>query len=51
MEAARPAQPRPADVSKEAKAEQWQLENRAAIESSNAYVVKYGLPLAKFRQF
>lgn len=32
-------------------AELWLEENRAAIESSNAYVEKNGLPLAKYRQF
>jgi antitoxin CcdA len=34
-----------------AKAEQWQAENVEAIESSNAYVEKHGLPLDKYRQF
>ena len=34
-----------------AKAEQWQLENAPALESSNAYVEKHGLPLDGFRQF
>jgi antitoxin CcdA len=33
------------------KAEQWLIENREAIESSNAYVEKHGLPLARYRQF
>ena len=33
------------------RAELWQEENREAIESSNAYVEKHGLPLARFRQF
>jgi antitoxin CcdA len=28
---------------------QWRDENRAAIESMNAYVEIHGLPLAKFR--
>jgi antitoxin CcdA len=31
--------------------ERWLEENRAAIESSNEYVERQGLPLAKFRQF
>jgi antitoxin CcdA len=31
--------------------EAWIEENREAIESSNAWVEKHGLPLAKFRQF
>lgn len=33
------------------KGEQWKQENREAIESSNAYVEKHGLPLARYRQF
>lgn len=33
------------------RAEQWLEENREAIESSNAYVEKHGLPLARYRQF
>ncbi|HTU10042.1 MAG TPA: type II toxin-antitoxin system CcdA family antitoxin [Allosphingosinicella sp.] len=33
------------------RAEQWLKENRAALESSNAYVEKHGLPLARYRQF
>ena len=35
----------------EKRAEQWVQENRAAFESSNAYVEKHGLPLAKYRMF
>ncbi|HZT04557.1 MAG TPA: type II toxin-antitoxin system CcdA family antitoxin [Steroidobacteraceae bacterium] len=31
------------------KAEQWQQENAEAIRSSNEYVEKHGLPLAKYR--
>jgi antitoxin CcdA len=31
--------------------EAWIDENREAIESSNAWVEKHGLPLAKYRQF
>jgi antitoxin CcdA len=34
-----------------ARRERWLAENAEAIESSNAYVEKYGLPLAKYRQF
>ena len=33
------------------KREQWLSENMAALESSNAYVEKHGLPLARYRQF
>ena len=31
--------------------DRWIEENREAIESSNAYVEKHGLPLARYRQF
>ncbi len=30
---------------------QWLHENKAALESSNEYVEKHGLPLARYRQF
>lgn len=33
------------------RADAWIEENREAIESSNAYVEKHGLPLARYRQF
>lgn len=33
------------------RAERWVEENWDAIQSSNAYVEKNGLPLARFRQF
>lgn len=36
---------------KAAKEEQWLTDNRDALESSNTYVAKRGLPLARFRQF
>lgn len=32
-------------------ADQWLQENKAALDSSNEYVEKHGLPLAKYRQF
>ena len=35
----------------EKRAERWLKENREAIESSNAYVEKHGLPLEKNRMF
>jgi len=35
----------------EKRAELWLKENREAIESSNAYVEKHGLPLEKYRMF
>jgi antitoxin CcdA len=34
-----------------ARAEAWLEENREALESSNAYVEKNGLPLARYRMF
>ncbi|MFA7668886.1 MAG: type II toxin-antitoxin system CcdA family antitoxin, partial [Burkholderiaceae bacterium] len=34
-----------------ARSELWLAENQEAIESSNAYVEKHGLPLAKHRMF
>lgn len=33
------------------KARRWQEENKDAIESSNDYVRRNGLPLAKYRPF
>ncbi len=33
------------------KAAQWLEANRAALESSNEWVARNGLPLAKYRQF
>ncbi len=40
-----------AEAIKRKKTEQWLIENREALESSNAYVEKHGLPLARYRQF
>lgn len=34
-----------------ARSELWLAENQEAIESSNAYVEKHGLPLAKYQMF
>jgi antitoxin CcdA len=34
-----------------ARAEQWLEANRAALDSSNAYVAAHGLPLHSLRQF
>lgn len=31
--------------------ERWLAENRAALESSNAFVERHGLPLARYRGF
>lgn len=33
------------------RAQLWLEENKAAIESSNAYVEEHGLPLGKYRRF
>lgn len=41
----------PEDEVRHAVREAWIEENREAIESSNAWVEKHGLPLAKYRQF
>jgi antitoxin CcdA len=35
----------------ERRAAQWLEENRAAADSSNAYIEDHGLPLAPFRNF
>lgn len=35
----------------EAKVEKWKVDNAGAMESSNAYVDKHGLPLDEYRQF
>ncbi len=35
----------------EKQAELWLQENQAALDSSNAYVERHGLPLAKYRGF
>ena len=35
----------------EAKAQAWKLENAPALESSNQWVEKHGLPLGRYRQF
>ncbi|MBV8399956.1 MAG: type II toxin-antitoxin system CcdA family antitoxin [Acetobacteraceae bacterium] len=35
----------------EKRAELWLQENREAIQSSNEYVEKHGLPLARYRMF
>ncbi len=36
---------------RKARREQWLEENREALESSNEYVRKHGLPLEKYRMF
>jgi antitoxin CcdA len=39
------------DAVRARKAAQWLEENRAAIQRSNEWVEKHGLPLEKYRQF
>lgn len=39
------------DAAKAERDRRWQEDHRAAIEASNAWVEKYGLPLAKYRMF
>jgi antitoxin CcdA len=39
------------DEVRKAVREAWIEENREAIEASNAWVEKHGLPLEKYRQF
>ena len=36
---------------KAAREKAWKEENREALEAANEYIEKYGLPLARFRQF
>ncbi len=36
---------------KKAREARWRTDNRAAIDSHNAFVEKRGIPLARFRQF
>lgn len=40
-----------ADAVARRRAEQWLVENREAVESSNSYVEAFGLPLARYRNF
>lgn len=40
-----------AEAVRKEKERRWKEENREAIESSNAFVEKHGLPLAKHRLF
>lgn len=39
------------DAVRKQKAAQWLEENRAAIQSSNDWAKKHGLPLERYRQF
>ncbi len=39
------------DAVRKEKAAKWLEENRAAIQSSNEWVAKHGLPLEQYRQF
>ncbi|MEM9763232.1 MAG: type II toxin-antitoxin system CcdA family antitoxin [Pseudomonadota bacterium] len=38
-------------VVRQARIDAWMTENAAAIESSNGWVEKHGLPLARHRRF
>jgi antitoxin CcdA len=40
-----------AEQIREVRVQRWQQENAEALASSNAYVERKGLPLARFRQF
>jgi antitoxin CcdA len=40
-----------ADEVKKAREKKWLEENKAALDWSNDYVEKHGLPLAKYRMF
>lgn len=40
-----------AETLAEERAKRWLEENREAIEASNAYIEKHGLPLARYRLF
>lgn len=46
-----PFEGRPEDEVRTAVRAAWMEENREAIETSNAWVEKHGLPLAKYRPF
>jgi antitoxin CcdA len=35
----------------EERGKRWLTENKAAFESSNAYIERHGLPLARYRRF
>ena len=51
IDVARAAETGVTDAVRDARAERWKRENRAALESSNEWVEKNGLPLARYRQF
>ena len=40
-----------AQAIKAEKERRWKIENREAIEETNAYFREHGLPLGKYRQF
>lgn len=44
-----PKHRRPVETDAAEKEARWKEENRAALESSNEYVRRHGLPLAKYR--
>ena len=51
IDIARAAETGVTEAVRDARAERWKRENRAALESSNQWVEQNGLPLAKYRQF
>lgn len=40
-----------AEAVRDEKARRWKEDNREAIEATNRYVAKHGLPLVRYRQF
>lgn len=40
-----------AEAVRDEKARRWKEDNREAIEATNRYVARHGLPLARYRQF
>jgi len=51
IDVARAAETGVTDAVRDARAERWKRENRAALEGYNDWIRQNGLPLAKYRQF
>ena len=51
IDVARAAETGVTDAVRDARAERWKRENRAALEGYNDWIRENGLPLAKYRQF
>ncbi|NTF40550.1 hypothetical protein G6L80_01350 [Agrobacterium rhizogenes] len=47
----RPIEDKAARASKIERERLWLIENAAALAEANAYIEKYGLPFAQYRQF